>query len=190
MNIRHACIISILIIATISIGCIEKSGDGITKDVSPGITTGKTEDAKIVKNTTLVDNNIKNDAIKDGSQSDVSNASEEDALVEDTESDNSSIDNETDDTMIPADTSTPDLSEDTSVSEIFKIGEEKKILGKNIKLVNITNYDDNSITVLIDGVEYKYSSDSVTNVNGIEISDVITSEDDKTAEIIVDRAAK
>lgn len=83
-------------------------------------------------------------------------------------------------------------TEDKSVTKIFNIGDEYNMLGVNVKLVNITDYDNNAITLLINNVEYKYDSSLDTGIqaNGIEIIDVVSSEDDKTAEITVDYIAR
>ena len=83
-------------------------------------------------------------------------------------------------------------TEDMSVTKTFKIGDENNMLGVNIKLVNITDYDNDTATLLINGVEYKYDSSSETAIrtSGIEIIDIIPLEDDKTAKITVDYAQK
>jgi hypothetical protein len=59
-------------------------------------------------------------------------------------------------------------------------------------LVNITDYDNNIVTLLINGVEHTYdsSSETVVQANGVEVIDVITLEDNKTAEITVDYIVK
>lgn len=208
MNIRYICIISILVAATVVAGCVDKSSPGTLpvkttdKGISPGVTekgkvaeTVKANDSssKLEDSSSSKDNNVESDIGSDNSSDSSSdNMSEESSgNLSDYAPDDSSIDNGTEEPdVVPDNTSSPDLTEDTSVTQVFKIGEEKKMLGRNIKLVNITNYDNGEITLLVDGVEYKYKPDSGLKAGGIEIVDVITVEDDKTAEIIVNYAAK
>ena len=90
-----------------------------------------------------------------------------------------------DETSIPVESSVNDIP----VTETFKIGDQKNMLGVNIKLVSINDYDTDNVTLNIDNVEYKYKydseSDTTIQAKGIEIVDVTTYEEDKTADITV-----
>ena len=88
-------------------------------------------------------------------------------------------------TSIPVDNTTAPV---TPVTETFQIGEAKDMLGINIKLVNITDYDNDTAMINIDGVKYDYTPDldPTIRVKGIEILFITVDQYSKTADITVD----
>lgn len=198
MNMRYIYVVSMLIIALISIGCVDKTPE---KNLSSDSQTQTN-----VPTTTETSNGISSSGGTDGSgnvwPAEETNGSDNYSSETIEASDNSS--SETID--VSENTSSPEVAgesdiapspevtdvstEDTSVTNNFKIGEEKNVLGVNIKLVNITNYDNNSVVILINGAEYKYDSETTVQASGIEIVDIIALEEDKTAEITVDHVTQ
>lgn len=179
MNMKYILIAFMLIISMISLGCVDKSsGDNpLQKNV--------TTDEKVKVNTP---------ASTEGSSTDISDkesVSESDNATTDDNESVSEGDNVTtgDNESVSTDNEpTSDVTNDTSVTETFKIGDQKNMLGANVKLVSIADYDNNTATISIDGVEYKYDpeSENVIRAKGIEIIDISTTKEDKTAEITVD----
>ncbi len=183
MNMKHILIAFILIISMISLGCVDKSsGDSSKKNVT-------TEEQVQVNTPTTTDGrNADNSGKKSLSESDNVSVADNEHL---SESDNvSSADNES----VPMDNEpTSEVVNDTSLTETFKIGDQKNMLGANIKLVGITDYDNNTVTISIDNKQYQYSSElediikaKVPNGKNIEIIDISTTKEDKTADITVD----
>ena len=169
MKMRNVYIISILIVAFIGIGCVGKNIQQTNSGELPTATT-------VVENTrqSLPEINV---SPKDTS---TTNNAESNTPV----TDNTTTVGTVQDTSMGTDVVS---TNDTSITEIFKIGEEKKMLDKNIKLINITDYDNNTAILTIDGIEYKYDSDnSYIQSGNIEVIDIITSAEDNTAEITVD----
>lgn len=167
MKMRNVYIISILIIAFASIGCVDKSIQQTNGGALP--TTTAAENPNTASGPAAPE--INNGPIEKTGDN-ISTTDSNNGSIEPT-SDNTTIDNVS--------------TNDTSVTEIFKIGEEKKILDKNIKLINITDYGNNTVLLSIDGVEYQYSSEnSSIEAGNIQVIDIISSADDQTAEITVD----
>lgn len=174
MKMKYVYIVSILIIAIIGSGCIDKISE---KTI---LTDSK---AKI--------ENLINKFIHDNTPSiEVTNTPRNVPSPEATNA--SEIISSPEATVTSGNASSQDTTdsqtEDKTVTKVFNIGQEYNMLGVNVKLVNITDYDSNTATLLINNVEYKYDSASDTKIqaNGIEVIDLISSEDDKTAEITVD----
>jgi hypothetical protein len=178
MNMKYILVAFILIISMISLGCVDKSSGDTSSQKN--VSTGEQIQVTPTSN--------------DGSNSDISGnepVSESDNVgAADNESVPESDNVNTDDVgSVPTDSEpTSEVVNDTSVTETFKIGEQKTMLGANIKLVDITDYDNNTATISIDNVEYKYDpeSDNIIIAKGIEIIDMSTLKEDKTAEITVD----
>lgn len=171
MKMRNVYIISILIIAFIGIGCVGKNIQQTDNGISPATTV---ESPRTVSGPAAPE--INNGPIEktenNSSTTDINNGP-----TEKTE-DNTTVETTTVDNL---------STNDTSVTEIFNIGEEKKMLDRNIKLIDITDYDNNTVVLTIDGVEYQYSSEnSSIQAGNIEVFDIITSADDKTAEVTID----
>jgi hypothetical protein len=166
---RNVYIISILIILFIGIGCVGKNTQQTNSGELPTATT-------VVENTrqSLPEINVspKNTPTTNNAESNTS-VTDNTATVE---------------TVQNTSTGAGSVStNDTSTTEIFKIGEEKKMLDKNIKLISIIDYDNNTVILTIDGVEYEYNPDDSSIQSGnIEVVDIITSAEDNTAEITVD----
>jgi hypothetical protein len=173
MNMKNICIISILAITIIGSGCIDKISE---KSI---MTDGKAKIENLIN--TIMHNNTQK--------------------IEDTNTPRIVPSPEA--TIVPSNISSPEATvisdnassqetnglqtEDKSVTKVFNIGQEYNMLGVNVKLVNITDYDNNTATLLVNNVEYKYdpASDTTIQTNGVEIIDLVSSEDDKTAEITV-----
>jgi hypothetical protein len=176
MKMRNIYMISVLIIAFAGIGCVDKNIQQANSGELPTVTTAVENPTAISGPAAPEINNGPIEKTEDNSSTtDGNNGSIEPTNDNTTEiiGDNTTIDNVS--------------TNDTSVTEIFKIGEEKKILDKNIKLINITDYDNNTVLLSIDGVEYQYSSEnSSIQASNIQVIDIITSVDEQTAEITVD----
>lgn len=214
MNTKYISVISILVIVMIGLGCVDKSLEttsqkiNIPKDSQVNTPISEETTGIPVKESTS-ENNITNvsgnkSSLEGDNTTIVNNTTEVSEGDNNITDDNSTIDDSTtvDNTTADGNTTVVDGStfdtpaNDTSVTEIFKIGEQKTMLGANIKLVNITDYENNTATISIDNVEYKYDPESENNiqakVNGttIEIIDLITLEDNNSAEITVDYSSQ
>jgi hypothetical protein len=174
MNMKNICIVSILAIAIIGSGCIDKisektiltDGKARIDDLFNKFIDGNTS-------STEVTNTPRNVPSPEATNAPEIASSPEATVTSDNASSQDMIDNQT---------------EVKSVTKVFNIGQEYNMLGVNVKLVNITDYDSNTAILLINNVEYKYDSASGVKIqaNGVEVVDMISSEDDKTAEITVD----
>ncbi len=178
MKMRNAYIISILIIAFIGIGCVGKNVQQANSGELPTATT-------VVEDTrqSLPEINV---SPKDTST--INNAESNTSITDNTTTIGTVQDTSTGTDNVTTNTTSDNVStNDTSVTEIFKIGEEKKMLDKNIKLISIIDYDNNTVILTIDGVEYEYNpDDSSIQSDNIKVIDIITSAEDNTAEITVD----
>jgi len=162
----------------ISLGCVDKSSE----DTSSQKNVPTDEKVQINTPTSTEKSNTDKYVDEAISENDSVNVADNESVSED---DNVSID---DGESLPTDNEQTEVVNDTSVTETFKIGDQKNMLGTNVKLVGITDYDNNTATISIDGVEYKYDpeSENVIRAKGIEIIDISTTKEDKTAEITVD----
>ena len=178
MKMKYILVAFLLIISMISLGCVDKSSEDTSSQKN--VPT----DEKVQVNTPTSTENKNTDEYVDEaiSENDSVNVADNESVSED---DNVSID---DGESLPTDNEQTEVVNDTSVTETFKIGDQKNMLGTNVKLVGITDYDNNTATISIDGVEYKYDpeSENVIRAKGIEIIDISTTKEDKTAEITVD----
>lgn len=183
MNMRYILATFILIVSMIGLGCVDKSSEDILQN------NISTEEQVQVNNPESIKNSDADNSGKESlSDSDNANINDSEHV---SENDNvNSADNES----VQADNEpTSEVVNDTSVTETFKIGDQKNMLGANIKLVDIIDYDNNTATVSIDNKEYKYDPESdniikskVSNGKNIEIIDISTMKEDQTAEITVD----
>lgn len=171
MNMKYIYIVSILAITIIGSGCIDKisektiltEGKAKIDDLLNKFIDGNTSSIEVTNTPRNIPSPEATNAPEIASSPEASdNASSQDM-----------IDNQT---------------EVKSVTKVFNIGQEYNMLGVNVKLVNITDYDSNTAILLINNVEYKYDPASGIKIqtNGVEVVDMISSEDDKTAEITVD----
>ena len=178
MKMKYILVAFLLIISMISLGCVDKSSE----DTSSQKNVPTDEKVQINTPTSTEKSNTDKYVDEAISENDSVNVADNGSVSED---DNVSID---DGESLPTDNEQTEVVNDTSVTETFKIGDQKNMLGVSIKLVDITDYDNNTATVNIDGVEYKYDpeSDSIIRAKGIEIIDISTTKEDKTAEITVD----
>ncbi len=205
MNKKYMRVISIIVIVMIGIGCVDRTIDTTSQKINdknneqvnnPTIeNVSETSDKESTSEDNITDTSVNESVTESDNSTDTSvdeSISESDNITD--ENDNESVNDNTtvDDNTTTYDSVLEKPVNDTSVTEIFKIGEQKTILGANIKLVNITDYDNNIATISIDNVEYKFDPDSENSIKakGIEIIDLTTIEDDKTAEITVDYASK
>ena len=177
MNMKYICAISILVIVMIGLGCVDKP-----ENISPENTTTKVD--------TPITTSVPNIVETPGNIPKI--VTQENVTVADVPG-NTSVPEETNmsgNTSAPEETNISDNTSvlDTSVTKIFKIGDENNMLGINVRLVNITDYDNDTAIINVDGVDYEYNQELNTTiqVKGREIFDLISSEDDKTAEITVD----
>lgn len=196
MNIKYICVISIIVIAMIGIGCVDKTSGNASTNIPVQSDSPTVTDTNVpTDNPTVTDTNVPIPEVtsdvsgKISSNENISTTNltdESNVTPEETDKSGNVVTDTSGNVAVSEVTDTPD----SSVTEIFKIGEEKNMLGANIRLVNITNYDNNSIVISIDGVEYKYDSETTVQAKGLEIVDVISSEDAKTAEITVDHISQ
>ena len=179
MNMKYILIAFILIISMISLGCVDKSSGDSTQE-------NGTTDEQVQVNPTITDGkNVDSESV---SETDNASAADGEHISE-----NDNVSSEDNESVSTDDEPTSEVVNDTSVTEIFKIGEQKNMLGVNIKLVDITDYDNNTATISIDNKQYKYSPEledtikaKAPNGKNIDILDISTTKEDKTAEITVD----
>ncbi len=195
MNMKYIYVITILAIAMISIGCVDNTSEKVTSTNAP-IQTNVPDITDVSNNasvtgTTDISDNVSTYEVEDvpdnTSVPDTTNVSGNVAVTEVIDvTDNAPTPDVTDNAPTSDVTYVP--TESTSVTETFKIGDTKNVLNMSVTLMNITNYDSNALTLSIDGATYEYNvyADSNIQVNGREIIDVITDEDNQTAEITVD----
>jgi len=163
----------------ISLGCVDKSSGDSTQE-------NGTTDEQVQVNPTITDGkNVDSESV---SETDNASAADGEHISE-----NDNVSSEDNESVSTDDEPTSEVVNDTSVTEIFKIGEQKNMLGVNIKLVDITDYDNNTATISIDNKQYKYSPEledtikaKAPNGKNIDILDISTTKEDKTAEITVD----
>ena len=186
MSMKYIYVMSILIIVVTSLGCVDKPTENVSQENTPAqvvepTTTQVTNIVGTTENEPITTTNVSDTDIQDNESSpDNVSAPENISTPENVSTPEG--------TEVPTPGATDMPIEDVSVTKIFKIGDENNMLGVNVRLVNITDYDNNSAIINIDGVDYEYSPDLETSiqVKGVEILDVISSEGDKTAEITVD----